>query len=247
LIETALIDGDIVAYRCAATAEGQPEDIALYRVEDLMNRIMLETNARQHEVYLTGSNNFRYAIYPDYKLHRRNKPRPEHLERCKQYLVEHWSASVSDGMEADDSLGIAQKDLESVIASIDKDLLQIPGHHYNFVRQEFIFVSPFDALRNFYSQIICGDGADYVPGFDGKIRNSVPKFIQKLLEPLQTMTEAYEMYKHCLDCYEDGYGVHLDDHARKVMHRNAQCLYIWRKENDHWQEPTPNSENLNQD
>lgn len=243
MIETALIDGDIVAYRCAATAEGQPEDIALYRVEDLMNRIMQETNARTHEVYLTGSNNFRYQIYPEYKAHRKDKPRPQHLERAKQYLVEHWGARITDGMEADDALGIASKDLESIIASIDKDLLQIPGHHYNFVRQEFIFISPFDGLRNFYSQIITGDGSDNIPGYDGKIRSQVPKFIQKILEPLQEMTSEYDMYKYVCKVYED----HMSNpfawnHLEKIIHRNAKCLYIWRKENDCWIEPSSSLE-----
>jgi hypothetical protein len=243
MIETVGVDGDIVAYRCAATAEGQPEDIALYRIEELMNRIVHETNARQHKVFLSGANNFRYDIFPAYKLHRVGKPKPQHLERSRQYLVEHWGASISDGYEADDSLGIFQTDLESCIASIDKDLLQIPGHHYNFVRQEFIFVSPFDALRNFYSQVITGDGADGVPAFDGKIRNGIPKFVQRLLDPLQEITEEYEMYKYALSIYEDHYGFHFDDPAGKTMHRNAKVLYIMRKEGDYWEPPVPGDTN----
>ena len=234
MIETVLVDGDIVCYRCAATAEGQPEDVALYRVEDLMNRIVMETNARTSETYLTGSGNFRYEIYPEYKAHRKNKPRPQHLERCKQYLVEHWNAKITDGCEADDALGIAQKDLESTIASIDKDLLQVPGYHYNFVQQRSIFISPFDGLRNFYSQLITGDGADNIPGFDGKIRSSVPKFIQEILGPLQQMTEELDMYNYVNESY-------LED--TDILHRNAQCLYIWRKEGDRWQPPGQREEN----
>lgn len=239
MIDTVLIDGDIIAYRCAATAENQPEEIALYRVEDLMNRIIHETSARNQKTFLSGANNFRYEIYPEYKAHRKDKPKPMHLSRCLQYLVEHWNATITDGIEADDALGIAQTDLDTCISSIDKDLLQIPGHHYNFVRQERIFISPFDGLRKFYGQVIAGDGADNIPSYDGKIRQQVPKFIQRLIDPLMDMTEEEEMYNHCLDVYGNFSELEFDDakYVKEVMHRNAKCLYVMRKENDFWLAP----------
>lgn len=135
---------------------------------------------------------------------------------------------------------------DSVIASIDKDLLQIPGYHYDFVKGIERFVSPFDAIRFFYKQIITGDGADNIPSYDGKIRNGVPKFVQRLLDPIDSMTDEMEMYNYVVDLYEDHYGVHFDNHALDVFKRNAKCLYIMKKENDQFV-PPGERESINQD
>src|SRR5258706_13209153 len=96
----ALIDADIVSYRAAATCNGLPTDICDVRINDLMNRILYETNATEYKAFLTGSNNFRYEIYPDYKANRKKQVKPDYLEYCREYLVTQWKAKVSDGNEA---------------------------------------------------------------------------------------------------------------------------------------------------
>lgn len=114
----ALIDGDLICYRCAASVEPSKErpergtlEIALARCEDLMQRIMSETKADSHEVYISGEENFRYTIDPTYKANRAGKPRPVYLQDVREYLVVRWGAVVSDGIEADDNLGIRQTQL----------------------------------------------------------------------------------------------------------------------------------------
>lgn len=236
--ELALVDADLIAYRCAASAENDSVDVAEVRVDELMRRILHETGALSYKAFLTGKANFRKEIYPEYKANRKDKPRPVHLGACREYLIKHWNAQVIDGREADDELGIEQTahELDSIICSIDKDLLQVPGYHYNFVKGEQIFVSPYDGLRNFYSQIITGDATDNIPAFDGKFRSSTPKFVQKLLDPLWEMTEELDMYNHALQVwldhsYGDGYDITLD------IHMYAKCLWIMRKEGDYWRSP----------
>lgn len=232
----ALIDADIVAYRCAATCNGLPQEIAEVRTDELMRRILHETNATDYQAWLTGSNNFRYTIYPEYKANRKDVPRPEHLQACREFLVTNWKARVTDGNEADDELGIEQsaQGMETVICSIDKDLLQVPGYHYNFVRGIESFVSPLEGLRSFYKSLITGDATDNIPAFDGKFRTSLPKKVEKLLTPLDDMTDEVDMFLYCLSlwCKED------DQEAD--MHRYAKCLWIQRKENDLWQSPQQN-------
>lgn len=237
--ELCLVDGDIVCYRCAATANGLPKDIALVRTDELMRRILHETNATNYKVFLSGANNFRYTIFPEYKAHRKDKPRPEHLEATKEFLVTEWKATITDGYEADDELAIEQvaAGTSSVIASIDKDLLQIPGYHYDFVKGIERFVSPFDALRCFYKQLITGDGSDGIPAFDGKIRGSVPKFVQRLLDPIDSMTDELDMYNYVMQVYQDAYSDIATGPPDEFMHRNAHCLYLLRKEGDKWQPP----------
>jgi hypothetical protein len=93
-------------------------------------------------------------------------------------------------------------------------------------------------MRNFYKQLITGDGSDNIPAFDGKFRSSVPKFVQILLEPLNEMTDEWEMYDYCKNIFFGQTG--NDDNDTDLMHRNGRCLYIWKKENDYWQPPLKN-------
>lgn len=244
--ELALLDGDILCYRCAASAENDPQEVALERLDDLINRITHETNSIEYRVFLTGEDNFRYKIYPEYKAHRKDKPKPKWLQQCREYLVVQHKASVSEGNEADDEIAIEHqtRGLSTVVASIDKDFLQLPGYHYNFVKMEETFVSPLDGLRFFYSQIITGDASDNIPSFDNKLRHTVPKFVQKILEPIQTMTEEIDMYKYALGVYETEFGNPLGfKHIERIFHRNASLLWLQRKEGDTYQPPGLKQEN----
>jgi hypothetical protein len=234
-----LIDGDLVTYPCAASAENDPLEIAIARADNEVRRILYELGAEDYSLYIRGDDrNFRFGVYDLYKANRAGKPAPRHLEPLREFLIKSWKAEVvMGGIETDDRLGIEQTryGLESCIASYDKDLLQIPGWHFNFRHSQRTFVSPFDALRNFYKQVIAGDGADNIPGFDGKVRNQVPKFIQKLQEPLEDMTDETDMLSHVWDIWEDDY---------KNIDRNSKLLYILREEGIHWQDkgnPNPNS------
>lgn len=172
----ALIDGDICAYRVGWTTENDDFPIARFRVDEMLDGILLDTGATEFTVFLSDSaeNNFRYKIYPEYKANRKTLPRPKHLEGIKEHLILRWGARIALGMEADDALGISQDKRfrgyfvgNSIICSIDKDLQQIPGNHYNFVKKETTFVTPEDAFRYFYRQILTGDTADNIKGAKG--------------------------------------------------------------------------------
>lgn len=232
--------GDIIAYRCAAASANDTRDIAEIRVDELMRRILHETNALEYKVWIGGRDNFRYQIYPEYKAHRKDKPKPIWLDACREHLVRYWNCRITEGNETDDELGIEQsaRGYDSVICTIDKDLLQVPGHHYNFVKNEERFVSPYDGLRFFYSQLITGDGADHIPAFDGKFRDKQPKFVQKLLDPLSEITDEIDMLQHVRLVYQDHLDIDIDiSEIDKRILRNGQCLWIQRKENDLWQFP----------
>lgn len=247
--EMALVDMDLIVYRCSASANNDPLEIAISRVDGLMERLLYETNALSCYSFLTGSNNFRKTLYPEYKANRTQEP-PRWLQDCREHAVVYWQAKVTDGIEADDALGIAQtlNPDDSIIISLDKDLLQVPGWHYSWEIQgtsttgkQWVkpaveqFISPLQGLRKFYGQIITGDAADNVPAFDGKMRTSLPKFVAKLLEPLDEMTDEAEMYNYCLDVYHDSQG---NDDYITTMNRNASVLYVLREEEKYWQVPT---------
>ena len=201
----ALVDADIVAYRTSASAEHEPEDIAILRVDSMMREILQMTESDEYICFLTGQNNFRYDIYPEYKANRKDKPKPVHLQACRDYLVEAWNAEISDGCEADDLIGIAATNCEDpmafIICSIDKDLKMIAGNHYNFVTKERVFVSPLDGLRSFYKQLILGDVSDNIPGFDGKARQKWPKFMQHHHDMIDNLDNELDMYEYITTIY----------------------------------------------
>jgi len=232
-----LVDGDIVCYRSAASCEPskardwvEPLEVAIMRVDDLMRRILEETQATSYKAFLTGSDNFRMEHNPEYKANRKDVVRPRWLQDCREHLVMEWKASVQDGQEADDAMGIAQCEAElgsTIIASIDKDLLCIPGKHYNFVTGEFREQSAIDACRHFYWQLIMGDRGDNVFGYDGKARQTVPKFMELIMAELSSYDRESDMFDFVKSLYAD------DD--RLLM--NGRCLWIRHAEGEVWKFP----------
>lgn len=208
---TTLVDGDIVAYRCAAVSEAEPVEIACMRT-DMMMRDILALEEDQI-TYLTGKDNFRYKINPDYKANRKDKPRPIHLPACRDFLINEYKAIVIDGYEADDALGWSQKE-DTIIFSIDKDLLMIPGHHYNFIKKEYCEVSDLDGLKAFYRQMLIGDTSDNLFGVKGlgKVKAA------KIIDPLETEEEMYNKVK----------ALYEGDNERFTM--NLNCFWIQRKQ-----------------
>lgn len=230
----ALIDGDIVCYRCAAANENADVNIAIWQAEQLLSRIMADTNSEVAKVWLNGENNFRYKLFPDYKANRRNVPKPKHLEHLREYLVTEWSAIITDGIETDDALGIesqAQLDRgndEFVICSIDKDLLQLPGLHYNFVKRELVTISEFEGWYRFYIQCLVGDATDNISGCPGIGKAKAPRI-------LDGITTIRGMYDATYDAYTRAKSI-------ETFHLNAKLLYVLRREEEEWKPPQPETE-----
>lgn len=225
----ALIDADIVAFRTAASAENDDLEIALLRADKLMRDILEATNATSYVASLTGADNFRKEINPAYKANRKDKEPPRWLSDVQQFLMREWKAEPTYGFEADDMLGMLQTE-ETVICSIDKDMFQIPGRHYQWeitgtgkdgkqwvkeaVNQ---YVSELDGLRFFYKQALIGDKADNIFGVD-KIG---PVKAGKLIDHL---TDEKDMYNTVCSLYKDP----------DRLEMNLDCLWIWRNENEKW-------------
>lgn len=201
----ALIDGDIVAYRCSASCQKQgvvtePLEIAIARTDELMHRILFDTGSESYRVFLSNGETFRHRLYPPYKANRAEVAKPEYLQSVREHLVTGWRAELAIDIEADDLMGIYQTD-ETIICSIDKDMLQVPGKHYNFVKMEHYDISQTTGDFNFWMQMIMGDRADNIPGYDGLMRQKVPKFLQPLVDDLYRCST----YRECEELIKDAY------------------------------------------
>lgn len=215
------LDGDIICYRCAASAEQEEQEfIPLSRVSNLVREIMQATGATEHKAYISGPNNFRRILYPAYKANRKQQP-PKWLESCERLLIEEFGAIVTDGCEADDMLGVVMSSqADAICASIDKDLNQIEGQHYNFVQKRFEYITPERAIREFYLSMLVGDRTDNIFGVKGIGKAKAPR----ILEGCETEEEMFDTVRECYN----------DDAA---MLLNGQLLHIWRKEDDIWEFP----------
>lgn len=225
-----LVDGDIVAYRAAfSTQDLFPED-AERKVDELMDYILTETlmfpDPSEYEVFLTGSGNFRYDIaksFP-YKGNRKSTEKPIHLPVAREYLVTKYKATVSEGEEADDLIAIAATKYgpETIVASVDKDMLQIPCKHFNFTKGEWHDITEFEGTKFFYKQILTGDRADNIMG----LYKVGPVKAEKIVKDCNTEEELWEAVIKAYD----------GDIDRVV--ENARLLWLRRKEGEIWQPPT---------
>lgn len=216
----ALIDADTPAYTAAVTTEGLEEWIALARLDTTIENIIEGSGCDSYQLYVSGGHNFRYDIDPSYKGKR--PPDPEHREACRQHLINKWGAIETDGYEADDAVGCEQTE-DTMIVGIDKDLLMIPGKHYQWplvrkgvvVREgRFLNVSEEEGIRWFFSQMLIGDSVDNIKGIHrvGKV---------KAENILANWIYEGEMYHVVKKMYEE-----VD--REEDFYRNLDLLWIWQ-------------------
>lgn len=222
----ALIDADIVCYRIGFSSQEVNEKIAVARTADFMEELVMKPWVGDYQGFLTGSNNFRKEIAKTvpYKGNR-TQDKPIHYDLIREYLVSAWGCIVVENQEADDAIGIAAYEFkdpeEFIIMSIDKDLDMLRGWHYNFIKDDKYLVDEYQAIRNFYKQILTGDRVDNIVGLKG----IGPKKADKIL---QDCLNEKDLYQAVLDAY--------DGDKDRVL-ENGQLLWIRRKEGELWQPP----------
>ena len=205
-----------------------PIENVLHSARTVIEKLVQRYKGRELEIWLSPSvGNFREQIAKTakYKGNRDQQQRPTYYKDIQKYLVEYWDAKYTEGQEADDALGIgATNNSGSVIVSHDKDLLQIPGLHYNWTTEEEISVSAKEGSLNFYSQVISGDAVDNVPGIPGL----GPVRSRKMLGAAGSVRDCWQIVR---DAYKDHGG---DDRAIET----ARLVYVRRKEGEIWEPPT---------
>jgi DNA polymerase-1 len=194
-----LIDADILVYRIGFTTEDESEVIAASRMDTSINEMLDAIEADDYTCYLTSTDhsNFRYALFPEYKAHR-VQPKPKHYLFLRDYLLQDYQATLVEGQEADDQIGIDSTKMgdESIICTIDKDLDQIAGWHYNFVQGRMYNISQIEACRSFYDQCLVGDTTDNIKGCPGIGKVKAQRRLegcQSEKEMLQSVASAYRV------------------------------------------------------
>lgn len=226
----ALLDCDIFVYRVGFASEDSEEHFAIARVTDLVNDIVFQQLAcDDYKAYITGRGNFRndVAITAPYKGNRKDMKKPKHYNALRKHL-QRLGAQLVEGMEADDAIAIEATNMRDscYIVSIDKDLDQVPGYHYNFVKKEEYYVTDEEGLLSFYKQILTGDKVDNIIG----IKGVGPVKAAKLLEGCKTEQEMYDV---CVKAYNDA----GEDGVKRVT-ENGKLLWLLRNLSQQWLPPS---------
>jgi hypothetical protein len=216
-------------------------------LKNVINSILTTTCATESELFLTDTdvkNNFRWdvACTHPYKGNRGSSSKPVHYNHLRNILVEEYGAIVVTGIEADDELG-KQQTANTIIASIDKDLLMIPGLHYNLATKEFLYASDPGSLRLdrsgkkpalkgvgfkwFCAQMLLGDAVDNIVC----INRMGPVKVYNLLNNVH---EIKDMWDIITAVYESKESVARRD-------ENATLLWMQRPEALTWQEYLENN------
>lgn len=163
----------------------KPFEEALSLVWEIMAKTLHDTNADGYTVILSDLNRgniFRHKIYPAYKENRKDNIKPVHKDALIDAILndELGNHVLTSGIEADDEIGILMtEDDRNLSASVDKDLLQIPGLHYNLMNRQFTnSCDPGELwlegsnLKGYgsawmYAQMMMGDGVDNIKGLKG--------------------------------------------------------------------------------
>jgi len=222
--KVAIIDADIICYRVGFASEDVDEATCLARVTQLVNEIVFDDlRCDDYRAYITGKGNFRneIAVTEPYKGNRKDAKRPIHYDAIRTHL-QRLGAVLVEGQEADDAVAIDATESGGWIVSIDKDLDQVAGWHYNFVKREEYYVTEEEGLRNLYTQVLTGDRTDNIIGLKG----IGPKKAAKLLEDCKTEREYYDA---CLKAY--------DGNELRVI-ENLNLLWLRRAPNQTFQPPS---------
>jgi 5'-3' exonuclease len=215
-----LIDGDIFCYRVGFSCNSEAEEVCINTLDSYLSDIIMKFDVQPYTVVITGKGNFRneIAVTAPYKGNRK-KDKPIHYAAIRERMKVYWGALETSGIEADDLISIlATENTDSVIISIDKDFDQVPGKHFNFVKNLHYVIEEKEGLLNFYMQMLVGDRIDNIIGADG----IGPVKARKLLED---KTEL-EMYNACVDVLG----------ADRVL-ENGRLLWLQREEGQMWNPP----------
>ena len=190
---TALIDADVLRYEVGSTGQNEDGLMSFEYVSTVLDeKIASICDAAESDrpvLYLTEGSNFRdsIAVSKPYKGQRKNE-KPWHFKNLTVYMKNQYDTVIADGLEADDLMSIRQYAAfkggtpdDTVICTRDKDLLMIPGWHYqwecghqremhkHFVEPEGHLYMEGNKLKGtgmswFYAQLLMGDNVDNIPG-----------------------------------------------------------------------------------
>lgn len=242
-----------------------------------LKAIKNKVKAKKYKIYLTGKGNYRedVATILKYKGAREGTEKPYWFYNVRDLAVNDYGAIVVHGNEADDACSVVTyrgylenpEDPTTVCASVDKDLKNTPGYHFNLDKDDKPqLVTLEEANRNFYQQLLKGDkSVDNIPGCQGLSKAISSKYgLRKIATIgdkgaealLADCTTEKELFERCHEVYlawyseQEGWDAETETYQYKswdekdyertiieIMKEQADLLWMQRKKGDRWEPP----------
>jgi hypothetical protein len=222
----ALIDGDFMCYRVAFACEDDPDSrLAKNRLTEwLTDCVYIDLQCDDYIAYLTGSSNYRYEIAKTvgYKSNRKDMKKPKYLNDLREHF-QRLGAKVTEGIEADDAVAIkmTQEPDKYILLGVDKDLLQIPGNHYNPVTCEHRYITQVEADYNFWKQMLTGDRTDAIPGLYGIGPKKAEKILKDCVDYASMEAAVWKAYQ------DKGHGIDYFTEQGRLLHLQRYEGQLW--------------------
>jgi DNA polymerase-1 len=237
-----LIDADMLLFKCLTANEEEfcihdevwtrHCDLAVVRQEYHYHcsRLAIHWNCREDDLIhcFTDRSAFRRELSPNYKHSRKSKPKPIGYKPMKDELLQMPNAYMHKAIEADDLIGIFASRLlrleeDYAVVTRDKDMNQIPGWHC-WLDEEAKWVSPGEASKFFWKQLLVGDRADDIAG--------VPTIGDKRAEALTAdwdVTNPAECWKQAVKLFAEKGKMPTAD-AETTALQTARLIYILQEQ-----------------
>lgn len=227
----------------------EPVGHALYLVKQELENIKQEVSSKYGKItkqytLLSGPGNFRCKLAKQrpYKGNRDPSHKPYHYQAIRDYLSSKGAIVVS-GREPDDEVSILAYESiragkKSVVATIDKDLDQIPGSHFDYRQKVFYEIDESSARRWFWIQCLSGDPTDNIPGCYRVGPKKAEQMIDELLEAGKRDEQIWDFVVYSYEQSTLGAGcVYTKEQAEEVALETARLVYIQKNANELWNPP----------
>lgn len=213
------------------TVEAEPESVARMIFRNALRDLIA---SRPYRAFLSGTGNFRdeLATIRPYKGNRDKTTRPVHYDLMRQLALGLPGVEYTVGIEADDAISInahsgAWKDY--VVVSVDKDLDQIVGTHWNYSKGAdlgtgglWYQVAPEEAQDCFVRQWIMGDPTDNIEGVPG----IGPRKAAEIIKGLPGHDQRAAIFDEMVELY---------DGDEEACIETARLVYLLRKPTEIWE------------
>jgi|3_EtaG_2_1085321.scaffolds.fasta_scaffold18103_3 DNA polymerase-1 len=204
-----LIDADIFVYKATRLSEretnwggdswtlhsdmGEVKTIIDDQIWKVLDKTKIGSEVPIITLCFSDRKNFRKKINPDYKSNRKGGRKPMCFSNAIEYCKSKYNCISYDWLEADDVMGIKSTEASkesTIIVSEDKDLLTIPGLHWDFKEEKIFKWSKDQADYQFFYQVLVGDAVDNYKGCQGIGPISAEKILRENIGSVSDMWEV---------------------------------------------------------
>ena len=236
-------DGDVWSYRIGYSCQHEPPAppppwfTIKWAIDETIDKVQRTFPNANIIITMTDEvHNYRIGVSDLVKYKGgRISTKPYFWRKIRDYFYSLPNVVVSENEEADDLMSKAlMKGSHVACVSVDKDLKNTPGVHFNDMSEQLIHVNPAQAYRNFYMQLLTGDQIDNIKGCPriGKTKAAellrdcrTPEEFECVIGLAYASAKGYKL--------KDGTFVPMDDPEARMIEM-GQLLWMRRVDDEMW-------------